>query len=738
MIVLFLCFKIKEQYFYLLSLVLRVLLLCFLLLSILVCPAQHPYFYSVNDDNGLPSNEVYDLVQDDFGFIWIGTDAGLFRYDGTDFIQFKNLHQSSKAISHLVLDKNKKLWCQNFSGQIFSVSADSLKLEYDWSKLKANFPVYAIDHLNRVWISADNGLYCMKDGKQHGFYAMQKKLLTDADFFISDLLEFRHQLFYASRNSVGYIENGQMILINKCNRPELLKHHSIDISFHEIDNELLLLVRGEKQNSLWRLQNDSLVWLKDFPLTMGRVFSMHNTGKRFWIGSSNGAICLNNNLQPEFNSQPLFRGESVSKVLLDKEHNFWFATLQNGIFVVPSTDVWIHTKDNSALPDSRVRKLAKDDHGNLFLGFHNGNISRYRLSNRSISTISFANSPAEIQALFADTVNQRLIVGQNKTWVVNMRTMQPVPLLGISNIKAIDRQQGNSYLVGTVIGSFTAEITTRTLATVMHRSKRVQAVYYDARNSQNWVCYADGAWIHHNQTATELKWKNKPINGTDICETSDETIWVSTINEGVLGFKNGLAFTQLTANLPNGFARKIKADGNTLWVAAEDKLLCYDVINKSFKTYNRFGGLPTMEISDIEFLGDKILVATPKGLVEVPRNFNSANNIPPSVFISGFAIHEKDTLLLPGYNLSFCDNNIRISFKGIAFRSHGQFSYRYRLLGLDTNWISTNSYSNFARYPSLPAGKYLFEVVALNEDGLPSIKPATLQLIIRKPFWQNW
>mgnify|MGYP001811290469 CR=1 FL=1 len=47
--------------------------------------AQHPIFYTIDVDKGLPSNEVYQLVQDDFGYMWIGCDAGLYRYDGFNF-----------------------------------------------------------------------------------------------------------------------------------------------------------------------------------------------------------------------------------------------------------------------------------------------------------------------------------------------------------------------------------------------------------------------------------------------------------------------------------------------------------------------------------------------------------------------------------------------------------------------------------------------------------------------------
>ena len=96
--------------------------------------AQTPYYYEINEENGLPSSEVYQIIQDDFGYIWIGCDAGLYRYDGIRFKSFISKKQNSRSIAGLKIDKNKTLWCQNFSGQIFRVKNDSLELVIDASK----------------------------------------------------------------------------------------------------------------------------------------------------------------------------------------------------------------------------------------------------------------------------------------------------------------------------------------------------------------------------------------------------------------------------------------------------------------------------------------------------------------------------------------------------------------------------------------------------------------------------
>src|SRR5262249_21157558 len=66
------------------------------------------------------------------------------------------------------------------------------------------------------------------------------------------------------------------------------------------------------------------------------------------------------------------------------------------------------------------------------------------------------------------------------------------------------------------------------------------------------------------------------------------------------------------------------------------------------------------------------------------------------------------------------------------------FRYKYRMIGLDTPWTYTDSRSGLARFNALPPGKYVFEVKAVNEDGVESAAAATLQVFVKSPYWQQW
>ena len=116
--------------------------------------AQTPAYKHYDVSNGLPTNEVYEIKQDSKGFLWIGCDAGLVRYDGNSFKLLSNKKNRGPAISGLREDKQGKIWCTNFSGQVFFTSGDSLELFEPWEKqYKNGFADVTIGDNNMLYIS---------------------------------------------------------------------------------------------------------------------------------------------------------------------------------------------------------------------------------------------------------------------------------------------------------------------------------------------------------------------------------------------------------------------------------------------------------------------------------------------------------------------------------------------------------------------------------------------------------
>ena len=102
-------------------------ILVLLFLNVNFAFGQLPHYLNLNTETGLPSNEVYSIIQDAKGFIWIGCDAGLFKFDGVRYIPFKSTTQKSKSITGLKISNSGRIYCYNFQSQLFYIEEGKLK-----------------------------------------------------------------------------------------------------------------------------------------------------------------------------------------------------------------------------------------------------------------------------------------------------------------------------------------------------------------------------------------------------------------------------------------------------------------------------------------------------------------------------------------------------------------------------------------------------------------------------------
>ena len=170
--------------------------------SIISLSAQQPFFYKVDSDMGLPSDEVYEVEQDSFGFIWIGCDAGLYRYDGVNFKAYRHNLQSGRSISHIRIGQNQRVWCQNFSGQIFYIENDSLHLFKDFSSSSRSFPLFKIDTKNNhLWVATDTMIQCFDAISNQELYTNNKIPNSENSYAENLSLVFKQVLFIKTEST---------------------------------------------------------------------------------------------------------------------------------------------------------------------------------------------------------------------------------------------------------------------------------------------------------------------------------------------------------------------------------------------------------------------------------------------------------------------------------------------------------------------------------------------------------
>jgi len=228
---------------------------------------------------------------------------------------------------------------------------------------------------------------------------------------------------------------------------------------------------------------------------------------------------------------------------------------------------------------------------------------------------------------------------------------------------------------------------------------------------------------------------------TGIGETSDSTICVTTYGSGMYFFKgNSHKQLNLKNGLPNEFCNKLYIDDNdNIWVGTNFGLAKIRLTSKDnfeLKPFFKHSGLPGNKVIDVYNKGDRLWIVTSTGSTAYIQRKMEFNMTPMDVAISKVRIDGIDTLLQKKYELPSDETSIQI-FYGVRNKNfRGLVNYRYKLVGVDSNWTHTSQTSIL--YPGLKSKSYTFMVNAQNQDGFWSNNPATVTIIVKLPFYETW
>lgn len=682
------------------------------------------------------------MIQDKFGFMWIGCDAGLFRYDGTRFKQFNYTKENGRSISELKFDSHGNLWCQNFTGQVFKVGKDSLMLFKDFSNEFRSFPHFSIDKDDNVWITGEK---CIQKLDPTGKLIKEITLANNTQDTISwfDIeTGFNNEVFVTSqKKGLAYISlSDNTYHINWINAPEIRGRCFIE----KINGELFILSENEqgKKYVISQVRNDKSIE-SYLPIEMGIfVYKLQKDKKgKLWVTTSNGVYEINPVTKSVDTSNYLLRGDKISCFVIDKEDNMWFSSLQNGIHVLPSKELVIYNKQNSFLKDTYVSALFVNSKGQLLIGTYSGYL--HLIDPKQKKEVEFFPLPNESRAvkkmleynngyLVSQGIFNYLHAGNGKKTVLkNARDFC------ILNDTLYFASSHNFGFLPNLKRTVELNESYKPLVTIIDKAGR--SIAADSKTRKVFLASIDGLFVYHNANLQPILFNNIRINASKIVWHNDR-LWIGTLSNGFLSYheKTITIETRINKLLKGGGIKTFKIHGDLLWVATEKCLNKVNLQNNSADYYELSDGLISKEINDIEFVDSLVYLATNKGLMEFPQNLGSMNSTIPPIKITDVELNGRS--VEPGNNfvLDYSANRIKINFISVGFRSRGKLGYKYRLLGSDTTWTYLGNSSNEVIYSLLPPGSFTFEVKALNEDKVESKEAATISVFINKPFWQTW
>ncbi len=707
----------------------------FLLIPVFVV-AQNPVTQHMSEISNLPDVEFYDIQEDHNHYIWLAADKGLYRYNGNNYQKFTNPNQKANSLFQLKLDEKGKLWCINIYGQLFYVENDTLHLFYDASKLaKGQLSPFEITNTS-IRLFTVGGIYDinLKDKniiKLFEGMSVSESTHKDISYVIkmnaNDRPSKEKQNWYQIKN--GYI---------KLLKAFTSMHRMQSPKVYAFKNSTLLNFKEQGKNQLYiyKTQTDDVLKLKTpkslEDLTIYNIASLNNN---YWFLTTSGVFIFQLKDQQLVLKEQLFSNESVTDVLLDFNKNYWFTTLDNGVFVSSNLNI---RQLNLEQAKDKITAACALNNNQFLLGTHNGKLLFYN-TNGVFKTLKLPGSKI-IGNLYFDALQNHVIVSINASESYSVD-------LNLFTIK----DQKNKYSVAKTFskindenlfyGSYKEAIIYNkpyiSDSTRVIRESRVKAS--EILNNELFVSFIDGLYQFDITSfqLKEIKLEGESVLVNSIAKTSD-TIWLATQHNGLLCFNDDQLISRHDALPKQIQINTLKSDGEFLWISAEEGFLKFHPRTNKVRRLNTQDGL-TLPVDKFIILEDYLVSVFPNSLYLMPKNNTLFKAFKTSkVWITSVQINDNDTVVNTNYNLPYDYNKLRFDFNSNGFQSNKHVNYKYRIKPIDTTWRNVPLNTHFVVFNSLSSGDYTFELQGQNISSKDVRFASPITFRIAKPFWETY
>ncbi|MDE3144153.1 MAG: hypothetical protein KGL19_08370, partial [Bacteroidota bacterium] len=382
---------------------------------------------------GLPTEEIYDLLSDSKGFLWIANSLGLNRYDGISFTSFHNSEENGFGVTDLLEDKQGRIWCHNFNGQIFYIENEKMYLlhEFKYSE-ESFFPRLAILG-NELIASSEKGLFiCNTTNLQckYLFYNKSKK--------ISSLATVGNTVYvYDGENWISYRPDRgirEMSFINKTN--ELFTN--ADPALQPIVTSDTIYSKDFKSLIFKFVIRNNTIILTKVEYEKSFVNNIIADNKTVWINTKKESYSVDNKQRIEnFN---------LTHIVTDREGNTWYSSLEKGLWVQPKIKLWQESTLNDLNNTDFVRCSQKQNNIILY-GTQNGNIVVKDIAKEKIiSKFKLPTTAGPVENIFTLSDDEFLIAPSIGIYLINTKWHKIYELSNQGTIKGI-AQAGNEIFM---------------------------------------------------------------------------------------------------------------------------------------------------------------------------------------------------------------------------------------------------------------------------------------------------
>ena len=748
----------------------------FLFLKGWVSFAQTTSINWFNMENGLVQNQVETMVQDNDGNLWLGTIAGLSKYNGFHFVSYtKNQHLAEDWIVSSCKNKNGDILFGHWAGNISRYNHELKIFEtLDVLKYTKQKTILSIrqDQKEQYWITTEGEGVIVLDKK----YKFLQKITHSSGLPSNNVYDcaFDENGFpvFATDSGLAYChslnkETIQQSIFSVTKKDGLFSNRLISLC-KGINNELWIGSADEGLACYTAISTSTTFDLKlkfNYNALNGLSSNFIKTiikdsNNNIWIGTvGGGAMCLDTKSSQltKYSTRQGLNYFSVNSIFEDREHSIWIAT-DLGLNQLQGEKFQLFDEADS-IPNNIVWSIVSDKSTNLWLGTNKGIAvltlkygNKGHVVSKQIRKITTVPELA-ISCLFIDSKNN-LWAGTSFDGVykINTSTLQSEHInqsSGLSSnvVYSIAEDKTGCVWIGTRNGASRYYSQTAKIKNFGNEEglggNHIYKIFKD-RKQTIWFAALGGNLTSYDGKSFKTYDEKQGLKHRFVLSmTEDKTgnLWVGTYGGGLYKF-DGKKFTNY--NRENGLKTEspyslVVDKSNNVWIGSNKGLEVFNQQTQQFKLYDKTNGFSGSECNPNAACRDSLgnlWFGTIMGALKFNPQQDFKNKFAPIVNLTGIKINAKDTSFPSDQLFSHKGNNLAFLFEGVSLTSPDKLIYEYTLEGFDKAWIKVNYMVREAVYTNLPSGDYVFKIKACNNDGVWS-KPVAYSFKVKPPFWQT-
>ncbi len=703
-------------------------------------------------EEGLFQPTVYSVLQTRDGFLWLGTQDSLIRFDGVHFREFAEgdsvLHGS--LIRSLVQDRKGNLWAGSLGNGIFRISQSGAVKQFSTKDGLPSNSVFclALDRNGALWACTTEGLVRIDRTAMKTFTHIDGLLsgrvraacqAQDGNLWIAGLDSGLSQ--WTGSRFVGFSSSR----VGARTRISSLACSS-DGTLWAGTSSGLLHIAGKA--SRFFTSADGLPDNEVSALAEGHDGVL-------WIGTSDGISRLHNGEMSTYRTRDGLSHSQVLALCVDREGSLWAGT-KNGLDQFTDGKVTPYTT-NEGLLSNDAGPVLEDRTGHLWIGTLGRGLNSFD-GHRFRSLTSRDGLLSDIVLSLALDPSDDLWVGTNAglNRVKNGQVIAAYRLPG-SKVQSLSIDSQGTLWAGTSagLGRFESGRFLPSSRTGKADRDAVIALSGDGRMPLFASFESSGLYLLRDRHPAPYPVQTTQPVDCFFYNQSRRSLWMGTLGSGLLRWKdNAISHVYVKDGLyDNRIYSMIEDDKANLWLASSKGIFRLNeaeleafaegrrktVTSVPFTTGQlHFECRAGVQPAACRTRDGRLWFSTTSGLVVVDPNRLARNQVPPPVsitalIVNGNRLQPASTPHLPPRDM----NNIEIRYAGLSFISPEKVTFRYRLEEYDRTWVEAGE-RRVAFYSNLPPGNFHFRVEARNTDGLWSAEPASLAFIVEPKLYQHW